>query len=133
MLQVLLPDLVARKIVAAQIAAAHEGPNMRAIGRRRWRRQIAFITSSVLVARADGPLPELFAARIECQQDEIFAGERCEKDMIAPNDGRGPGRARQRRSPDDVLGFAERCRDIFLGADAVEFRSAPLRPILGAQ
>lgn len=146
-LDVELPDLLAADRVTGQIAGAHEGPNVPAIGRGRRRGEVAFVATDIAAAVGDLALPEQLAVGADRHQHELtgrFGGglpfglfaieivgiDRGQKDLLIPDDRRGPGRAGQRQPPEGFFLLAPGRGQAGFVADAVEMGSAPQRPVV---
>ncbi len=131
-LHVEFPDFVPLEVVTRQIAAAHVGPDVLAVGAGRRRGRITFVAMNLLVANADDSLPNLLAVGGATQQHQVAAVDRRQKNVLLPHDRRRGRRPRQRQSPDNVFRRAPFRGQPRFAAHAVVRGPAPLRPILGA-
>ena len=120
-LHVLLPNLTARNVVARQVTRAKKHPHVLAVGRRRWRGGVSFVSMRGAIALADDLPPNLFTVgRVKRQQDQLRVVNRADKDAVVPNHRRGAGLTGQRSPPGDVFVGAELGRNVLFATDAVE-------------
>src|SRR3989449_8454522 len=66
---------------------------------------------------------------VDAPQVQLFAIGDMKENVVAPDDRRGAGSTGHGQFPGDVFGGAPVNRKVPLGADAVEGRAAPLRPV----
>ena len=127
-LQISLP----REVERLQHAGAGHHPDRFAVGHRRRRRHL--LLHHPAVAAAERPLPAHGPVRsIHRPEREARSFADVEEHVIAPHDRRRPGALGHRELPGDVLRGRPADRQVLLGADAVEHRAAPLRPVVRGQ
>ncbi len=157
-LEIQLPNFVAVRIEAGQIAGTHQRPNMLAVRDGGGRAQVAFVPHDVAIAVPDHFSPHLFAIGADADQKQLLRLSRRpppksaapaprltralpwqrvllrtrEINVVVPHNGCRASRPRQRQAPGEVERFIEFCRKLFLVTDAVVVRPAPLRPIIGS-
>src|SRR5262249_31039596 len=117
---------------APDVAGAHHGPHVLAVGRGRGRGGVSFIAAYGAVVVGQDVLPQRLAIGAHGQEHQAVPVGGGQENLVVPNNRGRAGRARQGQAPGDVVSLAPGERQIRFVADAVLSGAAPLWPVFGA-
>src|ERR1039458_3274867 len=119
---------MAAKIESFQHTGSGHRVYARTVRNGRGRRHVVLADGAIPVAEQLLP-NERSLDLVDTPQIDVIAIGDTQENVVAPDDRSGAGSAGHRQFPGDVFGGAPVNRKVFLGADAVEGRAPPLRPV----
>ncbi len=129
LLDVAHPELLAGEVEGLQDAGARHHPDVGSVGDRRRGRHV--LLALPMIAVAEVPLPNRLTLRaIDGPQKQAALLCHVQENAVAPDNRRRSRPLRHRQLPRDVFGRGPLDGKVRFGADAVQRRPPPLRPVL---